>query len=117
MENEPLWEQNVLHMLHYYVFCEGYLKNFMVYHDPYYWDLFMKRSRHTFRKLDFSRYAREKFISFAVYNKKIEKTKKYYKFNGKAYKKNIENIKKIIRLIREYGYVSIQSSKMNTKLF
>ena len=23
MENEPLWEQNVLHMLHYYVFCEG----------------------------------------------------------------------------------------------
>lgn len=104
MENEPLWEQNVLHMLHYYVFGEGYLKNFMVYHDPYYWDLFMKRSRHTFRKLDFSRYAREKFISFAVYNKKIEKTKKYYKFNGKAYKKNIENIKKIIRLIREYGF-------------
>lgn len=104
MENEPLWEQNVLHMLHYYVFCEGYLKNFMVYHDPYYWDLFMKCSRHTFRKLDFSRYAKEKFISFAVYNKKIEKTKKYYKFNGKAYKKNIENIKKIIRLIREYGF-------------
>lgn len=104
INNEPLWEQNVLHMLHYYVFCEGYLKNYLVYGDPYYWDLFMKKSRHSFRKLDFSRYANEKFISSAVYNKKLEKTKKYYKFNGKAYKKNIENINKVISLIHEYGF-------------
>lgn len=104
INNEPLWEQNVLHMLHYYVFCEGYLKNYLVYGDSYYWDLFMKKSRHSFRKLDFSRYANEKFVSFAVYNKKVEKTKKYYKFNGKAYKENIENIKKVINLIHEYKF-------------